>query len=306
MALNDTTTWTGAAGNGDWDDDSNWTNNHPDSDGTAVIDGSVSITGGSVTNTDVARVYVASTSTGAIGSTGTPLELDFEELSIDNTNSGSTHWIEKVDSTYTATVMIDGAKTGNAVYLAGSIDLIIVEPTFVGTAYLGVSGSKTCAPKDLVMLTSSGTVDADTAANIAWQSSSTVNVLSGTLKLGENCGASSTINQSGGTVTVSDWTKVSSDVFNVLGGTVNWNAGSSGVDTATATTVTTLNVLGGTFTTAANVKAQVGFTTINQYGGTLNLQSSFANIEIITAYNAYAGSYSAPKQSVPTTSAKGT
>ena len=303
MALNDTTTWTGASSTA-WDTAGNWSNGVPDSDGTAIIDGSVDIAGGSVTNTDVARVYVASTYTGAIGSTGTPLELDFQELSVNNTNSGSTHWIEKTGSTYTATVMIDGSKTGNAVYLAGSIDLIIVEPTFVGTAYLGVSGSKTCAPKDLVMLTSSGTVDADTAANIAWQSSSTVHVLSGTLKLGENCGASSTINQSGGTITVSDWTKVASDVLNQSGGTINWNAGSSGVDTPTATTVTTLNVYGGTFTTASNVKAQVGFTTINQYGGTVNLQSSFANIEIITAYNAYAGTYNAPKQSVTTTSAK--
>ena len=130
MALNDTTTWTGASSTA-WDTAGNWSNGVPDSDGTAIIDGSVSIAGGSVTNTDVARVYVASTYTGAIGSTGTPLELDFQELSVDNTNSGSTHWIEKTGSTYDATVMIDGSKTGNAVYLAGTIYLIIVEPNYV-------------------------------------------------------------------------------------------------------------------------------------------------------------------------------
>lgn len=305
MALNDSTTWTGAA-NSTWSNASNWSNGVPDTDGTAIIDGSVSITGGSgISNTEVDRVFVASTYTGAIGSSGTPLELDVAELSIDNNSSGSTHYLHCTGSNNTTpTILIDGAKTGNALYLSGDLNLIIVEPTFVGTMYLGNSASKQAAPKDLVMLTSSGTIDATTTGNVAWENSSTVHIVSGTLKLAENCGASSTINMSGGTLTVSDWTKVASDVLNLSGGTVNWNAGSSGVDTPTATTVTTVNVMGGTFTTASNVKAQVGFTTINQYGGTMNLQSSFANIEILTAYNGYAGTYNAPKQSVITTSPK--
>ena len=305
MALNDTTTWTGAS-NSTWSTAGNWTNGVPDTDGTAIIDGSVSITGGSgISNTEVDRVFVASTYTGSIGSSGTPLELDVAELSVDNSSSGSTHYLHCTGSNNTTpTVLVDGAKTGNALYLSGDINLLIVEPTFVGTMYLGNSASKQATPKDVVMLTSSGTVDATTAGNVAWVSSATVHLLSGTLKLGENIGASSTLNMSGGTLTVSDWTKVSSDVLNLSGGTVNWNAGSTGVDTPTATTITTLNVMGGSFTTAANVKAQVGFTTINQYGGTVNLQSSFANIEILTAYNGYAGTYSPPKQSVITTSPK--
>ena len=300
MALNDTTTWTGASDT-DWDTVGNWTNGVPDADGTAVIDGSVSIAGGAVSNPDVDRVWIASTYTGSIGSSGTPIELDFQELSVDNNTGGGVHYIEKEGSTNTATVMVDGLKTGNNLYLAGTIDKIIVESTYVGTMYLGVSASKTCIPKDLVMLTSTGIVDASTAANVAWASSSTVNVLSGTLKLGENIGASSTLTMSGGTITVSDWTKVASDVFNIMGGTVNWNAGSTGVDTPTATTVTTLNVYGGTFTTAANVKAQVGLTSINQYGGSIDLESSFANIEILGTFTGFTGTYNPPKQSTITT-----
>tara|TARA_R110000824_G_scaffold168136_5_gene345172 strand:+ start:4520 stop:5437 length:918 start_codon:yes stop_codon:yes gene_type:complete len=305
MALNDTTTWTGAADT-DWDNASNWSNGQPDADGTAIIDGSVDIAGEVAANPTVDRVYVASTYTGQIGSSGTPLELDFAELSVDNTNSGSAHYIGKAvtPTLNTATVTVDGLKTGNALYLSGTIDKILVEPTFIGTMYLGVSASKTCIPKDLIMLNTTGTVDASSAANVAWASSSTIIVSSGTLLLGEQLGASSTLTQSGGTITVTGWTKVASDVWNILGGVTNWNSGSSGVDTPTADTVTTLNVYGGTFTTAANVTAQVGLTDINQYGGTVNLQSSFPNIEIVGTYSGYAGAYSAPKQSTTTTSPK--
>jgi len=299
----DTTTWTGASDT-DWDTAGNWTNGVPVAAGTAIIDGSANIAGGAVTNTDCQRVYIASTYTGQIGSSGTPIELDFQELSVDNTASGSAHYIEKVDASYIATVQVDGLKTGNALYLAGTIDQIIVEPTFIGTMHLGVSASKTCVPKHLIMLNTTGTVDASVAANVAWSSSANVFVLSGTLLLGENVGASTRLFQSGGIITVSDWTKVASDIWYLMGGTTNWNAGSTGVDDPTETTVTTLNVYGGTFSTDANIKAQVGFTDINQYGGTINLQSSFANIEIIGTYTGYAGAYSAPKQSVTTTSPK--
>ena len=59
-----------------------------------------------------------------------------------------------------------------------------------------------------------------------------------------------------------------------------------------------------TFWDASAQKAYVGFGTITQYGGTVNLQSSFPNIEINTAYNSYAGSFNFPKQSVITTTAK--
>jgi len=303
MALNDTTTWNGSADT-DWDNASNWSNGIPDADGTAIIDGSVDIAGEVASNPDVDRVYIASTYTGAIGSSGTPLELDFAELSVDNSAAGSAHYIGKEGSTNTATVLVDGLKTGNNLYLSGTIAKIIVEPTFIGTMHLGVSAGKTCVPSELVMLSTSGTVDASSAANVAWASSSTVTMVSGTLLLGEELGASSVMNQSGGTVTVSGWTKANTDVWNMTGGTTNWNTGSSGVDSFLATTPTTINIYAGTFTTASNVTAQVGFTTINQYGGTLNLQSSFANVEIDGVYTAYAGAFTAPKQSVTTTSPK--
>ena len=305
MALNDTTTWTGAS-NSDFSTAGNWTNGTPDTDGTAIIDGAVDITGGTPSVIDIARVYIASTYTGAIGSVGTPLELDFAELSVDNNSSGSTHYIQKEGTTNDATVMVDGSKTGNAVYLSGTIDKIIIEPTFVGTCHIGNGASGlACIPKDLVMLTSTGIVDASTAANVAWASSSQIDLLSGTLKLGENIGSGSTLNMSGGTLTVTGWTVTgTTDVLNQHGGTTNWTAGSTGVDTPTNTTMAFLNLYGGTFTTVSNVTAQVGFRNINQYGGTLNLQSSFANIEVTGTFTGYSGTYNPPKQSVTTTTAK--
>lgn len=298
------TTWTGAS-NSDWDTAGNWTNGVPATTGTAVIDGSVSITGGTPTDEVVDRVYVANSYTGAIGSVGTPLKLDVEQLSIDNTTSGSAHYIDLLGATnQTPTVMVDGTKTGTALYLSGDLNLVIVEPTFSGTMYLGNSASDPAEIKDLVMLTTSGTVDASTAANVAWVTGSTVDVQSGTLNLGENVGQDSTMTVSGGTINVSGWTTVTGDTLVMHGGTVNWNAGSTGLSPSSINTIRVIRMVGGTFTTAANDKAYVGLGAITQYGGTVNLQSSFANIDINTAYNSYAGTFVYPKQSVITTTAK--
>ena len=303
MPASKQTTWTGAT-DSDWDTATNWSNGLPATTDTAVIDGSVGITGGSVTNATLDALYVASTYTGSIGSSGTPLEVDPKELSVDNSASGSTHYIHLTGTLKDATCMIDGLKTGNALYLSGDLPLVIVESTFVGTMYLGNSATKTATPKDLVMLTTSGTVDASDAANVAWVSSSTIDIKSGTLLLGENVGTSSTLTISGGIVTVSEWTATTGDTFVLHGGTVNWNAGSAGVSASTETTVRTLKIIGGTFTTSANDKAYVGLDNITQYGGTLNLQSSLSNIEINGTYTAYAGTYQPSKQSILTQSPK--
>ena len=136
------TTWTGASSSA-WDTAGNWTNGYPVPTGTAIIDGSVSITGGTPTNEVVDRVYIASTYTGAIGSVGTPLNLDCEQLSVDNTAAGSIHYIDLLGVTNTTpTVMVDGTLTGTALYLSGDLNLLIVEPTFSGTMYLGNSDRK--------------------------------------------------------------------------------------------------------------------------------------------------------------------
>ena len=298
------TTWTGAS-NSDWDTAGNWTNSVPVATGTAIIDGSVSITGGTPTAEVVDRVYVANSYTGAIGSTGTPLKLDVEQLSIDNTSSGATHYIDLLGVTNTTpTVMVDGTKTGAALYLSGDLNLVIVESTFSGTMYVGNSASDPAEIKDLVMLTATGTVDASLAANVAWVASSTIDVQSGTLNLAENIGDNSTMTVSGGTVNVSGWTLATGDTLVMHGGTVNWNAGSTGLTPSSINTVRVIRMVGGTFTTAANDKAYIGLGEITQYGGTVNLQSSFANIDINTAYNSYSGTLVYPKQSVITTTAK--
>ena len=298
------TTWTGASSSA-WDTAGNWTNGVPAVTGTAVIDGSVSITGGTPTNEVVDRVYVANSYTGAIGSVGTPLKLDCEQLSIDNTTSGSTHYIDLLGVTNTTpTVMVDGTKTGTALYLSGDINLLIVESGFSGTMFLGNSATDVADVKDLVLLATSGTVDASVAANVAWVSSSTVDVSAGTLNLGENVGTSSTMTVSGGTVNVSGWTATTGDTLVMHGGTVNWNAGSTGLTPSSITTVRTIRMVGGTFTTAANDKAYIGLNDVIQYGGTMSLQSSFANIDINGTYDLYSGTFTSSKQSVITVTAK--
>jgi len=300
-----TTTWTGAT-DSDYDTSSNWSNGLPTASDTIVIDGAVDITGGSVTNDECERFYIASSYTGAVGSTGTPLEVDVAEVSVDNNTSGSTHYLHLTGSANTTpTVMVTGLKTGSALYISGVLDLVVVEPSFVGTMYIGNSASKTASIKDLVVLTSAGTVDASVAGNLAWSSSATINMASGVLNLGENIGTSGSMTVSGGTVNVSGWTLVDGDVFTLQGsGTVNWNAGSAGLSASAITTVRTLNLISGTFTTAGNDKAYVGLNDINQFGGTLDLRSSTANIDINGTFNAYAGTFTPSKQSVVTVSPK--
>lgn len=301
------TTWTGATTDGLYDTVGNWTNGVPVSAGTAVIDGSASITGGVPSQPDVQRFYVARTYTGAIGSVGTPLELDCAELSVDNNTSGSTHYIHLDGATHASkTAMVDGLKTGNALYLSGDLDLVIVESTFLGTVYLGNSASKVATVKDMTIMTSAGTVDASVPANVAFADDAILYMTAGTFNIGENFGEDGTMTLTGGTINVNEWTATTGDslVVSGSGATVNWNAGSTGLTPSSVNTVNTLTMVNGTFTTVANEKAYVGLGTITQFGGTVNLQSPFPNIEINTAFNTYAGAFNAPKQSVITTTAK--
>ena len=303
------TTWTGAS-NSDYDTSGNWTNGVPVSAGTAVIDGSVSITGGVPSQPDVQRFYVARTYTGAIGSVGTPLELDCAELSVDNTTSGSTHFIHLDGATHASkTAMVDGLKSGDALYLSGDLDLVIVEPTFLGIVHLGNSASKVATVKDMTIMTSAGTVDASVPANVAFADDALLYMTAGTFNIGKNFGEDGTMTLTGGTINVSEWTATTgSSTDNLIvsgsGATVNWNAGSTGLTPSTINAVRTVTMVNGTFTTVLNETAYVGLGTITQYGGTVNLESPFPNIDINTAFNTYAGSFNAPKQSVITTTAK--
>jgi hypothetical protein len=299
------TTWVGGSSSA-WTTSANWTNGLPETDSTAIIDGSVDITGGTPSiNGEMERLYIANSYTGAIGSTGTPLKVDVAQLSVDNNAAGSVHYIDLTGANNTTpTIMVDGQKTGTALYLSGDLNLVIVESSFTGTMYLGNSASDPAEIKDLVMLGSTGYVDASVAANVAWVASSTIEVLAGNLILGENIGTNSTMTVSGGTVTVTDWTATTGDSLIMFGGNCNWNAGSTGVDSDTETTIRTIRMVGGTFSTQANDKAYVGLDDVVQYGGTVNLASSFANIVINGTFSGYSGTYQPPKQSTLTTSGK--
>ena len=295
------TTWTGASSSA-WNTAGNWTNGVPVATGTAIIDGAVDITGGAPANNEVDRFYVASTYTGALGSTGTPLEIDSAEVSIDNGTSGSTHYLHlEGANNATPAVVVDGLKTGNALYLSGDIDRLLVKTSFLGTLHLGNSASKQAVPNDVVVNTSSGIVDATVAANVAWVTAAEVHVTNGTLKLGENIGQDSTLTISGGVVQVDDWTVTTGDTFLIHGGTVKWLAGSTGLTPSSVNTVRVVEVFGnGTFTLDTNEKAYVGFENIVQWGGTVNLAADFPNVDINTDFTYYAGSYTPPQQSAIT------
>ena len=294
------TTWTGGSSSA-WDTAGNWTNGVPGSTDTAVIDGAVDITGGTVSADEVERVYVSSTYTGALGSTGTPLELDAAQVSIDSTASGSTHYLHLLGSANaTPDVIVSGLKTADALYLSGTLDRVLVGPTFVGTMYLGNSAGKYAIPKDLIITATTGTVDASTAANVAWATGASVEVLGGTLILGENVGQDSTMTVSGGTVQVDDWSAVTGDQLDIHGGIVKWLAGSPGLTPSSITTMRTINVYGGTFTVATNQSAYVGLNDIRQWGGTVILQSDFANVDLNGTFERFAGTYTPPKQSLVT------
>ena len=296
-----TTTWTGASSSV-WATAGNWTNGAPATGDTAVIDGSVSITGG--TGTQVERVYVAGTYTGAIGSAGTPLEIDSAELSVDNSSSGSTHYIHLTGANNaTPTVMVDGRKTGNALYISGDLNILVIEPTFLGVCYLGNSASLIATVNNWVVLTASGIVSAEITANVAFATGATGHIASGTVNLGENFGTDGNLTVSGGTLNVSEWTVTTGDTLTQMGGAVNWNGGETGTSGTAVNGVNTLTLVDGTFTTASNEKAYVKFGQLTQYGGTINLQSSFPNISF-TNFTSYAGSFSYPKQSVLTTTPK--
>ena len=294
------TTWTGAS-DSDWDTAGNWSNGVPGADDTAVIEGAVDITGGTVTADEVERVYVATTWTGAMGSAGTPLELDAAQVTIDLSSSAVTNYLHLIGThNPTPDVIVSGLKTGDALYLSGDLDRLLVGPTFVGTLYLGNSASKVAAPKSLIMTATSATVDASTAANVEWESSGSIEVLAGTLNLGENVGQDSTMTVSGGSVQVDDWTVVTGDQLDIHGGTVTWLAGSSGLTPSSITTIRTINVYGGTFTVAANQSAYIGLNDIRQWGGSVVLESDFANVELNGTFERFAGEYTPPKQSLVT------
>ena len=293
-----TTTWNGSASDGNWDTASNWTNGVPNTDSTAIIDGAVSITGGLPTNEEVERVFVAYTYTGAIGSSGSPLRLDCAQFSYDSNTLSPTSYVHiiGVENT-TPDILVDGLKTGSALVLSGVLDRLSIETTFAGQLTLGNNATYQAIPKDMYMLSSTGSVTAPVKANIAWASGGTTHIAGGLVTIAENFGASANVILSGGTLNVTDWTLTTGDSLTVLGGNCTWNAGASSFSTTLQNTIRTINVISGTFSLASNTYGHVEFENIYQWGGTVNLESSYANVVIKTAYERFAGTYVPPKQS---------
>ena len=298
------TTWTGASSTA-WATAGNWSNGLPDADDTAVIDGAVDIVGGAVSSGEVDAVYVASTYTGDIGSSGTPLEIDVADFQFDVGTSTPVAYVRLIGSANAAPVVtISGGNGSASLYLAGTVTKMIVNSTATGVFYLGESASKTLAITELVMVgCSNATVNATTAANIAWASSGKVHMDAGTLKISENFGASGVCECLGGTLTIDSWTITSGDVLNLRGGTVNWNSGAATVSIQAKTTITTMNVYSGTLSFASNKNAYIGLGIVNQYGGTVNLDTGMGNVVPQAAITRYAGVFTPPVSSTVTVAA---
>ena len=177
------TTWTGAV-DSDWDTAGNWSNGIPTALGVAVIDGAVSIDGDAVTSGDGAgdllAIFISYSYTGSIGSAGTPLQIDPQQVSYDATSGSSASYLDLTGVINTVPdVYIDGATSNGGLTLSGDINLLVVAPSFVGTLTLGNSATFTADIKDLQMMATGGTIDAGNAANVVWQASSNVRILGG-------------------------------------------------------------------------------------------------------------------------------
>tara|TARA_R110000824_G_scaffold211172_3_gene397176 strand:- start:128 stop:1036 length:909 start_codon:yes stop_codon:yes gene_type:complete len=292
-----TTTWTGASSSA-WDTAGNWSNGVPNTDSTAIIDGAVDITGGLPTNEEVERVFVAYTYTGAIGSSGTPLRLDCAQFSYDSNTLSEIAYVHiiGVENT-TPDILIDGLKTGSAIVISGVLNRLSIETTFAGQLTLGNSGTYKAIPKDMYMLSSTGSVTAPVSADIDWASSGTIHIAGGLVTIAENFGASANVILSGGTLNVTSWTLTTGDSLTVLGGSCTWNAGANQFTSTAQNTIRTVNVISGSFSMASNAYGHVEFENMYQWGGTINLESSYANVIFKGTYERFAGTSILPKQS---------
>jgi hypothetical protein len=292
-----TTTWTGSTNN-DWDTATNWSNGLPTSTSTAIIDGTVDITGGLPTNEEVERVFVSYTYTGAIGTSGTPLRLDCAQFSYDSNTLSEIAYVHIIGvANTTPDVLIDGLKTGSALVLSGVLDRLSIETTFAGQLTLGNNATYTAIPKDMYMLSSTGSVTAPVSANIAWASGGTIHIAGGLVTIAENFGASANVILSGGTLNVTAWTLTTGDSLTVLGGSCTWNAGVTSFTLTSQNTIRTVNVISGSFSMASNAYGHVEFENMYQWGGTINLESSYANVIFAGTYERFAGTFVPPKQS---------
>jgi hypothetical protein len=301
----DITQWTGASSNA-WDTGGNWTNGVPASTDTVVIAGAENITGGAVTANNITKMYVSPAYTGAIGTAGTPLQIETDELYYDSSTASATSYIHLIGSG-NPDCYIDGAKTGTALVLSGDIYKMVVGATFVGTLTLGNGSGLEADPQFVYFLSSNGTLDAVSSGGVDWVTSGALHQLGGTVSIGDNCGTNGVITISAGTMNVTDWDVTTGDTLNVYGGTVNWTAGLNMKDdtgTAVPNTVHTINLYGGTFSTAGNSSSYLCFDAITQYAGTLNLESDIPNTAIDGTLTRYAGDFTPQKQSTLTVTAK--
>lgn len=297
-----TTTWTGAASDGDWDNATNWSNGVPVAASTVIIDGAENISGGEPTADTFLQLYVAYTYTGAIGSAGTPLQVDCPQVSFDSTSLSMTAYLDLLGTTHTTPdVQVDGSNSNYALYLSGAIDRLIIASTMVGKVMLGNSATFTADIKNLYLSASGCTVDASNAANVAWQSDGTILMAGGLLIVAENFGTNGHLIMSAGALTVNQWVKTTGDTITLMGGRISWEGGSTTFSASAINTVNTLNVLGGTFTLESNQNGYVDFGAIYQFGGDINMESSFANVDITTTYERFSGGYTPPKQSTIST-----
>ena len=298
-----TTTWNGSASDGNWDTVSNWSNGVPVALSTVIIDGSENISGGQPTAEEFLQLYVAYTYTGAIGSAGTPLQIDCAQVSFDSTGSSLSCFVDLIGIEHTTPdVQVDGTNSGFALYLSGAIDRLAIASTMVGKIVLGNSATFTADIKDLYMTASGCTIDASNAANVAWVAGGTILMAGGLIIIAENFGDGGHLTMAGGTLTVNDWVKIgTTDMITLLGGTIAWNGGNNTFLSSALNSVNILNVVGGTFSMASNQYGYVSFGKIYQFGGIIDMESSFANVEVVTTFERFNGEFTPPKQSTITT-----
>lgn len=251
------------SGTSTWTTDANWSSGtHPASnDDTQILDGAISIDGVDESSTDLDSIFVGPDYEGTIASSGTPLQLGCDLVSIKSgPKAGDIHL--HANTAAFDDVRID-ASPNNMIYLRGTITSLTV-----------VHGNVTIV---------SGTV---TTLNLEWDgighrpnviietpTVTTMNQLSGAV----------TTMTAAGTVTTAN---IDAGEFDVRAGTVvTYNQRGGLIKHETATTTTTLNAFGGTLDGSADGRDKT-FTTINKHkNSTVNLNNGISGSITISNNN---------------------
>jgi hypothetical protein len=268
-----TTDWTGAANDGDFSNNANWSGSAPSAGDTArFLEGQKSVTTGLTTlaAANLAAIVVGPNYTGNIGSAAQSLQVGVTNALIEKT-TGEVH-LQAGSSDDLDNIYVQNG-TAAKVYLKDNIGLLVVN---AGTVeYVGASASKTITTAIVQAVGGAGILNVKPTAAI---SIGTLINIGGTVTLGEYNSSyitiSTLIRSVAGVLTVAELSAMSGSLA-VEGGTVAWGADED------PTAGAAVDVRGGVLTFAGDNRAKTLGDNINLYGnGQLILANGARNVTL--------------------------